>query len=295
MSTIELKPHSLWPRVEEVTERALAGGTLKSIPTRYRFVEQAGIPFLVRILENLKRKEAAKRGQDRQGPPPNPFLPYDPRLHVTDLGEAHICLLNKFNVVDHHLLVVTREYRDQEELPTGADLAALWAVLEQVDGLAFYNGGPTAGASQGHKHLQLVPHPLSPKGPSIPLEPLLEAALPQGNPVGSAAKLPFVHALGRLDDLGPTPCGEALAERFRALLLKAGLPPLEGRQSGPYNWLATRHWMLVVPRSRESFADISINALGFAGALLVKDEQQLALLEGRGPLTALTEVGLPRS
>ena len=42
----------------------------------------------------------------------------------------------------------------------GADFDALARGLAAIDGLAFYNGGTVAGASQPHKHLQLVPVPL---------------------------------------------------------------------------------------------------------------------------------------
>jgi sulfate adenylyltransferase (ADP) / ATP adenylyltransferase len=48
-----------------------------------------------------------------------------------------------------------------------------------------------------------------------------------------------------------------------------------------------------VPRSQESFADIPINALGFSGALLVRNTEQLAYLREIGPLTVLKEVGCP--
>jgi ATP adenylyltransferase len=62
----------------------------------------------------------------------------------------------------------------------------------------------------------------------------------------------------------------------------------------PYNLLMTRQWLLLVPRSEECFEGISINALGFAGVLLVRDTAQLAILENHGPMTALQRVGLPR-
>ncbi len=48
-----------------------------------------------------------------------------------------------------------------------------------------------------------------------------------------------------------------------------------------------------MPRSREHFGSISINALGFAGALLVWDEEQLRALRAAGPFTALRETALP--
>lgn len=70
------------------------------------------------------------------------------------------------------------------------------------------------------------------------------------------------------------------------------LESAEPRQTGPYNLLATREWMLLVPRSTECFHGISVNALGFAGALLVRDAEQLALLERHGPMTALRAVAV---
>ena len=128
----------------------------------------------------------------------NPFLPYDPELYVGDLPPAHVCLLNKFNVVDHHLLIVTREFEHQETALTPADFAAMWSCLQQIDGLAFYNSGTVAGASQPHKHLQLVPLPLLEQGPRIPVESAVaQARFVEG--VGRSAKLPFLHALAPID------------------------------------------------------------------------------------------------
>ena len=84
----------------------------------------------------------------------DPFLPYEPEMFVADISPTHVCLLNKFNVIDHHLLVVTRAFEEQDAAINAADFAALWACMAEVDGLAFYNAGKLAGASQRHKHLQ---------------------------------------------------------------------------------------------------------------------------------------------
>jgi ATP adenylyltransferase len=87
-------------------------------------------------------------------------------------------------------------------------------------------------------------------------------------------------------------------ETYRALLAHVGLRAPTGAgspeaQSGPYCLLATREWMLVVPRSREHFGSVSINSLGYAGALLVRSEEELDILRGVGPLAALRETALP--
>lgn len=73
-----------------------------------------------------------------------------------------------------------------------------------------------------------------------------------------------------------------------------GITALKGdRQSAPYNLLLTRGWMLLVPRLQECFDSISINALGFAGALFVKTKTQVDRLRQCGPLGALRGVAVP--
>ncbi|MDA8432406.1 MAG: hypothetical protein M0Z60_05510, partial [Nitrospiraceae bacterium] len=162
---ILLRRGTLREALMKTTENALAAGALLPVPTGYEFVEDGGVRFFVRVLENLSRKDVEKKKQEREGRPVNPFLPYEKDLFVADISETHAAILNKFNVVEHHLLVVTREFEDQETLLTPPDCEALWACLQEYDGLGFYNGGEAAGASQRHKHLQVVPLPLAPEGP----------------------------------------------------------------------------------------------------------------------------------
>ncbi|MDB9335366.1 phosphorylase, partial [Nodularia spumigena CS-590/01] len=97
---ILLKPGTLWKSIKEQTENALKCGALLSIPTDFEFVEQNGSKFLVRILSNLARKDTAKQQKKKT----NPFLPYEQDLFVADISQTHVCILNKFNVVDYHLL-----------------------------------------------------------------------------------------------------------------------------------------------------------------------------------------------
>jgi ATP adenylyltransferase len=51
--------------------------------------------------------------------------------------------------------------------------------------------------------------------------------------------------------------------------------------------------MLLVPRSREHFEDISLNSLAYAGSLFVWDEKLLERLREHGPMNALRDVALP--
>ncbi|MDZ8056152.1 MAG: ATP adenylyltransferase family protein [Aulosira sp. ZfuVER01] len=301
---ILLQPGTLWKSVIERTESAWKCGALLTIPTEFEFVEQDGVKFLVRILSNLVRKDAAKQKQTQQtavsGKDFNPFLPYEEDLFVADISETHVCLLNKFNVVDYHLLIITRAFEEQESLLTLEDFAAMWACLAESNGLAFYNGGQVAGASQRHKHLQVVPLPLTTSDPAIPIEPLLATAkFPGAMPaVATIPELPFTHAFASLDpNLAESPltAAKTTLELYNTLLNAVGITAIDGnRQSGAYNLLATREWMLIVPRSQEEFQGISVNSLGFAGALLVRNQQQMQILKDQGPMNILKSVAVPR-
>ncbi len=296
-------PGTLWDQVHRATARGLETGALWSIPTTFRSMEDGGVPFLVRAVDNLRRKASARwqAATEAGGRPANPFLPYDEDLYVAHVSDTHVCLLNKFNVLEHHLLIVTACFEDQTTLLTAADLGALWRSMAEVDGLGFYNGGVEAGASQPHKHLQLAPFPLVPGGgTALPVDPLLLAACARGGIV-DCGELPFVHAAVAVDDLpldAPDVAAPELRIRYLDLLDAVGLTPDRRaplpRQAGPYNLLLTRRWMLLLPRGQEFFEGMSLNALAFAGGLLVKDEEELARVEEVGPMALLRHCGVAR-
>ena len=287
---ILLEPGTLWKSIQETTELALQSGALKSIPTELEIIEQVGIKFVIRILANLNRKEADKEKQEQQpsrtGKEFNPFLPYEKDLFVADISDTHVCILNKFNVVDFHLLIITRIFEEQESLLTLEDFTAMWTCLGEFEGLVFYNGGKLAGASQRHKHLQIVPFSET----DIPISPLLKTAKLE-NDMGTIQEFPFLHAFTNLNR-GESP--KVTLEKYHTLLQKMGIKPLENNlQSGAYNLLITQKWMLIVPRKQEEIEGISINSLGFAGALLVKNQQQMELVKNIKPMEILSKVAFP--
>ena len=283
-------------RVTAVTHHALSRGALQPIDTESEYLHDGGVDFVVRrALKASMKAPAAPRARRA-----DPFLPYEQDLYVTELSDTHVALLNKYNVFDDHLLVITKAYVDQRQWLTPADFEALRVAMAGFDAMGFYNAGATAGASQPHKHLQVVPLPLAAAGPAIPIAPLLESAteVPGG---GIRGRLPFVHGLRRLDPQWVNAPGDGareLLKAYHALLYQVGLIDTpdagDGRQTGPYNLIVCREWMLLVPRRRETCYGITINALGIAGALLVWNEAQMRLLREHGPMAALKYVCLPR-
>jgi ATP adenylyltransferase len=292
-----LNAQSLWPALRAQTRHALQCGALQPIETALTHLEEGGVRFAVRQVSSLARKEAARRtdastASGPNAPRRNPFLPYETDLCVGDMSPGHVALLNKYNVIDDHLLIVTRRFVPQTALLDQADFAALLVALRGREALGFYNGGEQAGASQAHKHLQAVPLPLDDSGLNAPIESLFNSESISNH----AIELPFKHAFAALD-LMANDAERAAFNGYRRLLDAAGIGAIDGdgfqHQSAPYNLLVTRRWMLLVPRAAERVDGISLNALGFAGSLFVRDAQQLATLAQIGPMTALSRVALP--
>lgn len=248
-----------WSLVISRSSEAQTLGSQQPIPSDERPLPASGLPFVARVARGLERKP---RASTDRAPSRNPFLPpFEPGLFVQELTATHRVLLNKFNVFPHHALVVTREFVPQSQLLTLSDWDATHRCLEALDGLVFYNSTATAGASQPHRHLQLIPLP-------VPLVP-------------GAVQLPC------RTDVVPLP---ATAQGSLAAYRQALSRLRRDHDGADYNLLATREWMLVVPRAREHVEDISLNALAFAGSFFVKSEEQLARLRAVGPAAALSYV-----
>jgi len=295
-----LVPGTLAAAVDRATRRAIASGAMEPIETEAEQIEDGGVRFTVRRVSSLARKRLEQRRRGAQAAsshrPANPFQPYEEDLFVAGVSPTHFALLNKFNVLDRHLLVVTREFVSQEAPLDRADFAALAACMVEFDSLGFYNGGVAAGASQPHKHLQLVPLPLDPGPYPVPVEAVL-APVAGREGVLTVPGLPFRHAFAwfpRVSGEVALDAAARLQPLYAQLLAAVGIASAdragEVRQSGPYNLLMTRNWMLAVPRVQEHYEGISVNALGFAGSLFVQDAAQRAALVRVGPMAVLRAV-----
>lgn len=279
----------LWKKAAKVTQDAYQSKALLSYQASVETVTEAGLTFYIRTLENLGKKQSPTSSQADQNSleetvKENPFLEHDPELFVTNIGLNHKCLLNKYNVLDQHLLLVTQEFELQTSVLNQQDFNALHECLSVAPALAFYNSGKTAGASQQHKHIQLIKAPdsidqlvafnsqLAKLNDEVPRE--LEA-------------LPFKHAALALpaslfdQDKSEDEVKDAaiqlkhLYDRLRMTLgLDCFTDSEHSEQLPPYNLLLTQKWILVVPRSSESYAGISLNALAFSGSILVKNKDQ---------------------
>jgi len=137
----------------------------------------------------------------------------------------------------------------------------------------------------------------------LPIDPALDNVSWRGQ-FGTTPAFPFVHAFAPLEPASLAAPRQAALRTFDLywkLLHAVGIERSDDeRQTRPYNLLATREWILVVPRSQEAYAasaaeGINVHALGYAGSLMVWDEEGLRVVREQGPLAILTAVGVPLS
>ena len=274
-----MRAERYWQTGLAVAGRARRCGAL--VPLDTAVIEAAGLePFHVRELLS-----ATPRHLRASGPRPNPFLPWDRPLEVECLGDSHVVLLNKYPVQAGHLLLITQRWQPQSGWIGPTDWRAVAQLSADTGGLWFFNSSAMAGASQPHRHLQLLPRAAG--EPSCPLAPLLQAQL-----AGEAGRWPWAYRLSRrLDPLGGSDLPGLYATHARALGL--GDPQADPRPRHPYNLLFDDDWFLTVRRVKEHCAGFSLNALGFAGYLLCTEASDRGWLQRHGPWELLRTVAAP--
>ncbi len=285
-------------KVIQQTKLATENGIL--IPAKIEdecIVTQFDIPYIVRIAPNLERKDKARKKQDDKaveiGKAPNPFLPYNPNMFVSDLSETHLCLLNRFKLFDYPLLIVTREFEEQQSVLTYDDFLSISLCLQEMEGVAFYNGGLIAGATQPHKHFHFIPYPMDNQLSSIPIDNTLKA-LPMDAELISLKNFPYRHLISRTEwsnNDSVEDIGKRLLSKYQALMHSIGQKNFDTTVKD-YNLIVTRHWMKLALRSAPAYVSISLNALGFAGIFNVRNESQVDQVKELSPLKILQGIGV---
>ncbi|MEI6359500.1 MAG: ATP adenylyltransferase, partial [Synechococcus sp. ELA619] len=179
-------------------------------------------PFVLRRLLSATPKHLT-----REGPRPNPFLPWDRELAVAPLGASHLLLLNKYPVQAGHVLVIPQQWQPQHGWLGPADWGAVAEVDGDTGGLWFFNSSPAAGASQPHRHLQLLPRQAG--SPSCPMATQFLAQLK-----GDQHPWPWRYRLSRRHRCGdPDELMALYTDHARTLDL--GDPANDSQPRHPYN------------------------------------------------------------
>lgn len=329
--TPTMQTTKLWEDIVETYDKAQAAQASTITDTSTDVYVDNDVPFILKIASVLRDKpkgslptnndshnssNSPKLKKDWR----NPFLPPDKDLFVCHLSSTHSLVLNKFNIVPYHALVITREFVPQEEPLTAADFSATWQVLTAMPrgGLSYFNRGPVSGASQPHKHMQIVPLPLnssllnSGNGDVLLQDPPFWPAIAEttaGKPTWSAgvtsvSRFPFANFVARIDSTASvSDAGEMLAKAHATLVDLAFKAATMNIKSFPqaaeidvsnfsYNTIATKEFIMVVPRSKEGSGPLNCNAMAFAGSFFVRGADELAFIKEKGPFEILKDVGV---
>jgi ATP adenylyltransferase len=109
---------------------------------------------------------------------------------------------------------------------------------------------------------------------------------------GKAPFWPWQYRLSPREHCGAEQAAAELRELYERHQWELGLgsPQQQPQPLHPYNLVIEPNWFMTVVRSQEHWAGLSINALGFAGCLLITPESDTAWLQRHGPLALLAAV-----
>ncbi|KAJ1822416.1 bifunctional AP-4-A phosphorylase/ADP sulfurylase [Coemansia sp. RSA 2671] len=283
-------PKRLDSLVRERYASAVAEGALLFSESVVYSQHELGVDFEVRYVPALAKRPNSKPSEKQaRANFVNPFLPFDPRLHVAGIGSTHQLLLNKYCVAPNHLLITTSEFKQQGEPLTMSDFAAVTDTIGDLSQahIVFYNSGEESGASQPHKHLQLLPMPDTMTTP--PTVSIWLQSAPKEGQVCSSSDLPFANFGCRLAPdtaLSPKGLHAAYSAALQRLLASYG-------DSVSYNMVLTPLALVLFPRARSGWQGVSINSLGMAGLVLCKSIEEMDLVKSSGALGILSQVGFP--
>lgn len=205
------------------------------------------------------------------------------------MGDDHQLILNKFAIVPEHFLLVTNRFEPQTGLLDYGDLVATYNCIrayekENREVFVFFNSGPHSGASQPHRHLQLLPVERMRDGLEggdeaggwgVLADRLVAADRGDGSGSGSGSLLPFVTFSERLGaDVDYRALRSAYLRLYRKACRAVGgdAAPLKGQGAGAsaeeqgewdsmedeeeeakisYNLAMTRDAMVICPRVAE--------------------------------------------
>ncbi|KAK2040853.1 ATP adenylyltransferase [Colletotrichum somersetense] len=318
-------PANLPELVRTAFSKARSNGDLTYYATQVTVLHANSIPFQLRFSPALANKPTAPRPKSDE--PRKHFDPFESPekgpLFIVDLPDsAHNLVLNKFAVVPEHFILATKEFKQQTHLLEPRDLAATYACIDaymqygharegrDAELYAFFNSGPHSGASQPHRHIQLLPvarmrDGLSEDSPWDVLAKHLDSSDASGVPFST-----FADKIHR--DMTPEELHSIYLSLFSSAVeaVKAHVGTLDDPRDGDapisYNLAMTSDRLVVLPRLAEGatihrggtpVGELCLNGTVLAGTALVKNEAEWNVLKAKNDgvqlLEVLSKIGLP--
>ncbi len=267
-----MKKEIYWEKALEKTKISIEKGHLFPLNTIDITEQYYGKKdFLIRRLDTSTFKKDLKFG-----PKLNPFNPWDKILEIARIGQYHHLILNKYPVQIGHILLITNKWMPQNGWLNLNDWDAIKKVNNDTSGLWFFNSGPLAGASQPHRHIQLLRRDDN------------ELICPRENWFLNFEKLKvnpklFNSIIVKTFDFSNDV--NIIYKLYLELSKDIGLgdPLIDKKPKKPYNLLISNKWIAIIKRTNDKIFGFSVNGLGFAGYLLVTERSDTKYLKTNGP------------
>ena len=268
-----MRSETYWEKALEQTSLSINNNSLYPIETKVvteDFYEKND--FIIRKLDTSRFKKGVC-----YGPKQNPFNPWEKILEIEKIGNNHQLILNKYPVQKGHILLITNTWKPQNGWLDIDDWDAIKKVNNDTSGLWFFNSSPIAGASQPHRHIQLLRRSFGEV--SCPRERwFLDLEISNDN----ETKLKKNIVVSQFNFLKNS---SYIYELYLELTKKIGLgdPINNEKPKYPYNILFTNNWIAIIKRRYDHLYGFSVNGLGFAGYLLITEKSNIDYLKKFGP------------
>ncbi len=277
-----MKSQSIWSRALEISRKAVHCGAVIPLNTiKYISIEEC-CDFELRFLKSPIPKYLIEYGPKR-----NPFIPWDSRLEIQPINNKHTLILNKYPVQIGHMLLITNTWMPQNGWLNKDDFEAIQNVDNDTTGLWFFNSSKEAGASQPHRHFQLLPRRYN------------ESICPRfdwfcsllNNTKGNNSEISHSISI-RQRSKNVNSSDYDLFSLYKSMIdeMKLGDIDIIKKPLKPYNLLITPEWISLITRKTDRSNGFSINALGFAGYFLGTKRSNVETLIKFGPEKILKDV-----
>lgn len=221
-------------------------------------------------------------------------------LFVKRINETHNLSLSKYSVIPNHMIATTVGFVPQSASLDHNDFIVIHHILHDSDSIAFFNCGSESGATQPHKHIQFLPRETA--GKYLPIDKMIVSSTSSCAGDSSTIKpltvkvWPFKYRIESIKGKTSIEMNQICRHMMDSLYLTydTGLVNYmthDQHAFKSYNVIVTREYLAIIPRSKEIYKGISINALGFLGSFLVgKDSPAYKVLKDERPVGCLKQV-----
>ena len=277
-----MKSELIWSKALEISRKAVDTKALFPLKTiKYKSYDN-NCDYELRFL-----KSPIPKFVNEYGPRQNPFIPWDSRLEIQPINNKHTLILNKYPVQIGHMLLITNSWEPQNGWLTIHDFEAIVNVDNDTTGLWFFNSSKEAGASQPHRHFQLLPRHLSES--VCPRYEWFCKLLNNTNDQNSFIS----HCISikrRMKNVDSQANELFNSYKLMAKDLHLGDIDIINKPLKHYNLLITSEWIALITRKIDRSNGFSINALGFAGYFLGTNRSNVDRLIKYGPEEILKDV-----